>query len=158
MYIFVTSPEPGNPFLEPSTLADEMRDRIRGRGAKVEEFMEQITDPSLVVYRPLETCVIPAPWHKGRIVLIGDAAHSSTPHLGQGAAMAVEDAVVLAEELDKDAPMDDRLNAFVTRRFDRAKFIADSSALLGEWQMNPTPDADPMGLYERVRVFIGEPI
>ncbi|MCA8895225.1 MAG: FAD-dependent monooxygenase [Amphiplicatus sp.] len=158
MYIFVTSPEPGNPFFEPSTLADEMRDRIRGRGAKVEEFMEQITDPSLVVYRPLETCVIPAPWHKGRIVLIGDAAHSSTPHLGQGAAMAVEDAVVLAEELDKDAPMDDRLNAFVTRRFDRAKFIADSSALLGEWQMNPTPDADPMGLYERVRVFIGEPI
>lgn len=158
MYIFVTAPEPGNPFFDPATLAEEMQDRIRGRGTKVEEFMVQITDPSLVVYRPLETTLVPAPWHKGRIVLIGDAAHSSTPHLGQGAAMAVEDAVVLSEELDKDVPIEDRLNAFVDRRFDRAKFIMDSSAQLGEWQLNSSPDADGMGLYERVRVFIGEPI
>lgn len=158
MYIFVTSPEPGNPYFDPSKLAELMKDRMRGRGAKVEEFMEQITDSDLVVYRPLETCVIPAPWHKGRVVLIGDAVHSSTPHLGQGAAMAVEDAVVLSDELDKDAPIEERLTAFAERRYHRAKFIADSSALLGEWQMNPTPDADPMGLYERVRLFIGEEI
>jgi 2-polyprenyl-6-methoxyphenol hydroxylase-like FAD-dependent oxidoreductase len=40
------------------------------------------------------------PWVKGRVVLLGDAAHALTPNLGQGAGMAMEDAAVLAEELE----------------------------------------------------------
>ena len=39
------------------------------------------------------------PWHKGRVVLLGDAVHATTPHLGQGAGMAIEDSIVLADEL-----------------------------------------------------------
>jgi 2-heptyl-3-hydroxy-4(1H)-quinolone synthase len=39
------------------------------------------------------------PWVKGRVVLLGDAAHALTPNLGQGAGMAMEDAAVLGEEL-----------------------------------------------------------
>ena len=35
-------------------------------------------------------------WHRGRVVLVGDAAHAVGPHAGQGASMAIEDAVVLA--------------------------------------------------------------
>ncbi|MDT0510243.1 FAD-dependent monooxygenase [Novosphingobium sp. MMS21-SN21R] len=158
MYIFVTASEPGNPRFAPETLADEMRKRLIGKGQAVEAFAAYITDPALVVYRPLEVCFLPKPWNKGRIVLIGDASHSSTPHLGQGAAMAVEDAVVLAEEIVGDRPIDERLARFVSRRFDRAKFIADQSRQLGAWQMNPTPDADPAGLFDRVRTYIGEPI
>ena len=38
-------------------------------------------------------------WHRGRVVLLGDAAHPTTPNLGQGACMAIEDAVVLARAL-----------------------------------------------------------
>jgi len=158
MYIFVSVGEPGNPRFPAETLAAEMRKRISGYGDVLDGFAAQIVDPALVVYRPLEVCVVPAPWYKGRVVLIGDAAHSSTPHLGQGAAMAVEDAVVLADEYDKDGPIKDRLQAFMDRRYERAKFIADSSLQLGEWQMHPTPAADPIGLYARVRERIGEPI
>lgn len=158
MYIFVTSSEPGNPRFAPGTLADEMRKRLIGKGRKAEEFAAHITDPDLVVYRPLEVCVLPKPWYKGRIVLIGDASHSSTPHLGQGAAMAVEDAVVLAEEFQGERPMEQRLARFMDRRFDRASFIASQSRQLGEWQMNPIPSADPPGLFDQVRRYIGEPI
>ena len=43
-------------------------------------------------------------WGRGRIVLIGDAAHAMTPNLGQGAAMAIEDAAVLPEVIGSDAP------------------------------------------------------
>jgi 2-polyprenyl-6-methoxyphenol hydroxylase-like FAD-dependent oxidoreductase len=43
-----------------------------------------------------------SPWHSGRVVLLGDAAHATTPGIGQGAAQAIEDAVVLAECLMED--------------------------------------------------------
>jgi 2-polyprenyl-6-methoxyphenol hydroxylase-like FAD-dependent oxidoreductase len=158
MYIFISNSEPGNPVFPPETLDVEMRKRLAGRGKKVEEFADHIVDPALVVYRPLEACVLPPPWHKGRVVLVGDAAHSATPHLGQGAAMAVEDAVVLAEEYTAAGPLESRLQKFMDRRFPRAKYIAENSIQLGKWQMNPVPDADPVGLYHRVRKFIGEPI
>jgi 2-polyprenyl-6-methoxyphenol hydroxylase-like FAD-dependent oxidoreductase len=158
MYIFISNPEPGNPFFPPETLDVEMRKRLAGRGRRVEEFADHIIDPALVVYRPLEACVLPSPWYKGRVVLVGDAAHSATPHLGQGAAMAVEDAIVLAEEYQAAGTLEGRLQKFMDRRFPRAKFIADNSIQLGKWQLNPVPEADPIGVYHRVRKFIGEPI
>lgn len=158
MYIFITMSEPGNPRFPAESMAAEMRKRLEGYGGKLAEFARQIVDPELVVYRPLEVCVLPRPWHKGRVVLIGDAAHSGTPHLGQGAAMAVEDAVVLAEELDKVGSIEERLREFTDRRFSRAKYIADMSIQIGEWQMNPVPEADPIGVYHKVREFIGQPI
>ncbi|MEF3113616.1 FAD-dependent oxidoreductase [Streptomyces chrestomyceticus] len=43
------------------------------------------------------------PWHSGRTLIIGDAAHAASPATGQGASMALEDAVVLAKSL-RDAP------------------------------------------------------
>ena len=46
---------------------------------------------------------MPSPWYRGRIVLIGDAAHATSPHVGQGAAMAIEDAVALSEEVTPPA-------------------------------------------------------
>lgn len=158
MYMFISVAEPGNPRFAPQSMAEEMRKRLKGYGARLTELAGQIVDPALVVYRPLEICVLPSPWYKGRVVLVGDAAHSATPHLGQGAAMAVEDAVVLAEEYTGADGIDARLKRFMDRRFPRAKYIADNSIQLGKWQMNPGPDADPIGLYHRVRQFIGQPI
>lgn len=158
MYIFISIGEPGNPYFPPETLAEEMRKRLTGYGDVLDGFAAQIVDPSLVVYRPLEVCVLPDPWYKGRIVLIGDAAHSATPHLGQGAAMAVEDAVVLAEEYAGEGSIEQRLRRFMDRRFARASYIAEMSMQLGKWQMNPVPEADPIKIYDDVRDFIGQPI
>lgn len=158
MYVFISIGEPGNPRFPPEALAEEMRRRLRGYGPTLDAFADQIVDPALVVYRPLEVCVLPDPWYRGRVVLIGDAAHSATPHLGQGAAMAVEDAVVLAEEYTGAGSMEERLRRFMDRRFARAKYIADRSMQLGKWQMHPVPEADPIGIYHEVRRRIGEPI
>lgn len=158
MYVFISIGEPGNPYFPPETLAEEMRKRLQGYGPRLDELASRIVDPKLVVYRPLEVCVVPDPWYKGRVVLVGDAAHSATPHLGRGAAMAVEDAVVLAEEYAGKGTLEERLRRFIDRRFARAKYIAECSMQLGKWQMNPAPGADPIGLYHEVRQFIGEPI
>jgi 2-polyprenyl-6-methoxyphenol hydroxylase-like FAD-dependent oxidoreductase len=50
------------------------------------------------------------------VVAIGDAAHATTPHLGQGANLALLDAEALAEALDLDAPLDVRLAAYARQR------------------------------------------
>ena len=70
------------------------------------------------------------PWFRGRIAIGGDAAHTSTPHLAQGAAMAVEDAVTLAAALDDHDSLPEALDAWYLRRKDRAQFVADMSLAL----------------------------
>lgn len=87
MYMYTTSYDPGNPRMEEGTLAAEMRKRLQGFTGLVAELREQISDSSLVVYKPLETLFVDEPWYRGRIVLIGDAAHATTPHLAQGNAL-----------------------------------------------------------------------
>lgn len=158
MYIFSVVEEPGNPKFAPETLADELQKRLKGYGGVLGEAAKAVTDPALVVYRPLEACIMPDPWYKGRVVLIGDAAHSATPHLGQGAAMAVEDAVVLAEEVAGRDDLAAALRAFMDRRFERAKLVGTSSIQLGEWEMHPETAGDPVALTERIRKTLAEPV
>ncbi len=135
MYLLVVTHEPGNPIMAPETLADEMRKRMAGYTGRVAAMREQIVDPAGVVYRPLEQALLPAPWYKGRAIIIGDAAHATTPHLAQGAAMAIEDAVLLGQLLGQDRPLETLLDEFMARRFDRAKYVIDCSAQIGIWEL-----------------------
>lgn len=158
MYIFAVIEEPGKPRFPEGTLADEMRRRLEGYGGIMGEAAKHVTDPSLVVYRPLEACIMPDPWYRGRVVLIGDAAHSATPHLGQGAAMAIEDAVVLAEELGSGKDIGAALRAFMDRRFERARLVGASSIMLGEWEMHPEKAGDPVEVTNHIRRKLAEPV
>lgn len=150
MYVFVASAEPGNPRFAIETRADELRRRLEGYGGYIPQVREQVTDPALVVYRPMESMVMPAPWHRGRVVLIGDAVHPSTPHLGQGAAMAIEDAVVLVDELGRHGSTDAALAAFMQRRFERVRTVVEASGSIGEYEMNPGMKLDIPGLIRSV--------
>ena len=75
-------------------------------------------------------------WARGRVALLGDAAHALTPNMGQGAGMAMEDAVVLADELvkadrgEKDVPA--ALAAYVARRQPRVDTVVRLSRQIGE--------------------------
>jgi 2-polyprenyl-6-methoxyphenol hydroxylase-like FAD-dependent oxidoreductase len=64
------------------------------------------------------------------VLLVGDAAHATTPNMGQGAAMALEDVAVLCELL-AGAEWDDVIPAFVARREPRVRFVVDQSRRLG---------------------------
>jgi 2-polyprenyl-6-methoxyphenol hydroxylase-like FAD-dependent oxidoreductase len=59
----------------------------------------------------------------GRVVLVGDAAHATAPNMAQGAAMAVEDALVLAEELAAHGSVEQALGAFTARRRPRTDWV-----------------------------------
>ena len=73
-------------------------------------------------FSPVEE-VTPPTWHKGRVVLVGDAAHASSPNMAEGASMAMEDALVLADYLAAGQDLDATLTGFALRRGDRVHWV-----------------------------------
>jgi len=65
-------------------------------------------------------------------VLIGDAAHATTPHLASGAGLAVEDALVLAEELERAHSYEEAIHRFTDRRYERCRAVVENSVRLGD--------------------------
>ena len=86
--------------------------------------------------------MLPWPWFGGRVVIGGDAAHVFPPHLTQGAAMAAEDAYVLAKEvLDEDSPVETRLMRYSQARYARCAFVYTfSQQWMDEEQSVRTPE------------------
>jgi len=163
MYMLIVTAEHGSPRMEGARMADEMRQRLaRYTTGLVAQLKPLITDAEAVVYRPMESVLLPSPWMKGNVLLIGDAAHSTTPHLAQGAAMAIEDAVLLGELMGEDAPVLDLLDEFMKRRFARVKFVVDSSLQIGAWEMEEwqgiqKADANPGGLLHSATLALMAP-
>src|SRR5205085_4766468 len=75
-------------------------------------------------------------WGKGRITLLGDAAHPTTPNLGQGACMAIESSVVLARCLTQERNLPDSLRRYEAERMPRTAWITEQSwrfGRIGQW-------------------------
>lgn len=162
MYMFLVTREPENSRYPVQDLAWMMRDRLAAYGGKIAGLKAHITDPAAVVLRPLENLLLPAPWYRGRTIIIGDAAHATTPHLAQGAAMAIEDAVLLAELLGRGGPLPPLLDEFMRRRFDRSRFVIESSARILAWEMEEwsgihNPDARPGQVLHEATLALMEP-
>ena len=121
-----------------------------------DEIREQLTEPERVNYARFESHVVPAPWNRGRVVIIGDAAHSCPPTVAQGAAQALEDATVLAELLLTHDDLDDVWPAFTERRYERAKTVVESSLQLSQWLLDGV-QGDVPGLMARVSHLVAEP-
>lgn len=91
--------------------------------------------------------LVEEPWNRGRVVIIGDAAHSCPPTIAQGAAQGLEDALVLTELLVQRDAVDQQLwDDFHARRLPRAKAVVEASVQLGQWQLDGVRDADTGGL------------
>jgi 2-polyprenyl-6-methoxyphenol hydroxylase-like FAD-dependent oxidoreductase len=122
-----------------------------------EEVSERITDDTEVLVAPFEWIFIPPPWSRGRIVLIGDAIHATAPSIGAAGGMAVEDAVVLAQELERHEDLDFALSAYARRRHDRAKLVVETSAKLMEMQQQRLPQTAQEELRQVALQELNEP-
>ncbi|MFJ8044264.1 FAD-dependent monooxygenase [Kitasatospora sp. NPDC096147] len=131
---------------DPERAHEQLAERLSGFAGPVAEALTHVTDPAAVVYSRISQVTVEEPWHVGRVVLAGDAAHASTPHLAQGAAMAVEDALVLAQELDAAESVPAALAAWEARRRPRAMFVQSlSRAVLKQETGTPTtPEEDEL--------------
>ncbi|OYY06446.1 MAG: monooxygenase, partial [Rhizobiales bacterium 35-68-8] len=140
LYMFGTTREPGKPHYPRDQWASVMKAKFADFKGPAAPLLAEIVRPEQVYYTSVEEVHLPLPWSRGRVGLIGDAAHSSSPFMGQGGAMALEDAVLLAEMLDGADDVAATLTAFGTRRFGRCKFVQDASRQVG--QAGATEDKD----------------
>jgi 2-polyprenyl-6-methoxyphenol hydroxylase-like FAD-dependent oxidoreductase len=159
MYIYLVQNVQGNPRLEQERWPAVMRELLADFGGHIGEVRSRITDPRRIVYRPVTSLLLPAPWYRGRVVVIGDAAHTAPPQLASGATIAIEDAIVLAELLAGNASVDDVLRRFMARRYERCRIVVENSWQLGEWEKTPDAQgADPTALIQASMKALAAPI
>jgi 2-polyprenyl-6-methoxyphenol hydroxylase-like FAD-dependent oxidoreductase len=135
MYVWILEHVPDNPWVDATTQHLKLAELLKDFGGVVGQMRDDLGPGSTIVYRPLEAMLLPAPWFKGRILLAGDSAHATTPHLASGAGIGVEDGVVLAQELLRAETLDAALNAHMSRRFERCRLVVESSVHIGDVEM-----------------------
>jgi 2-polyprenyl-6-methoxyphenol hydroxylase-like FAD-dependent oxidoreductase len=113
-----------------------LRERFAGFGGLVKAYLANLDSDEQIHCAAIESLELDY-WHKGRVVLIGDAAHASSPMMGQGGCMAIEDAAVLAELLQSSKSVEDALDAYVLRRRARVDWVQRQSGLLGQSVLLP---------------------
>lgn len=109
----------------------ELRRRFGAWHAPIPALLDAL-EPDAVLRHDVDALPrVPARLHHGTTVLLGDAAHAMQPNLGQGACLAIEDAVVLAHVLADGAPVAPSLERYTALRRPRAAALGRMSARLG---------------------------
>jgi 2-polyprenyl-6-methoxyphenol hydroxylase-like FAD-dependent oxidoreductase len=158
MYLFLLAHVPGSPRMPEQDWPELLAGHMRGFGGLLGAVRDGLDRSARINYRPLEKLLLPPPWYNGRAVLIGDAAHATTPHLASGAGLAVEDALVLGECLASEAALDDALQRFVARRYERCRMVVENSVQLGELEMKQAPAEQQAELQRASMLALAEPI
>lgn len=133
-----------------------MRDLATSYHGPWDEIRPLMTDADRVHYTSFDSHLITDSWHRGRVVLVGDAAHSCPPNVAQGAALALEDASVLAELLLAYDDLDQVWPAYMDRRFDRVKTVVDACVQLCGWLLNHE-EGDSQAVMGRVFATVAQP-
>lgn len=154
LYAYIVEPVQDRGGLSPVEQLATMKrlsEAYHGPWDEIRETLDRIK------YHRFETHLLPGPWNRGRVVLIGDAAHTCPPTLAQGGAQALEDAAVLAELLLTHDTLDQRLwDAFTARRYPRAKAVVDASNQLAQWLLDHE-QGDVPSLVRRIAALVSRP-
>ncbi len=142
---------------------ERFRKRFAGFGGQVQECLAAILSDEQIYCGPIEWVKLDN-WRRGRVVLIGDAAHAGPPTMAEGGCMAMEDAHVLAEVLRREETVESALDRFVTRRRPRANWVQQQSRSVVESLLLPPVLRNPtfrergnQGMHDRFGPLISEP-
>jgi 2-polyprenyl-6-methoxyphenol hydroxylase-like FAD-dependent oxidoreductase len=158
MYLFLLQHVPHNPRMPEDRWPELLAEQLSGFGGALGAIRDQLDAAARINYRPLEKLLLSPPWHRGHAILIGDAAHATTPHLASGAGLAVEDALVLGEYLTSGVALEDVLRRFVARRYERCRMVVENSVQLGELEMARAPSHQQAELQRASMLALTEPI
>jgi 2-polyprenyl-6-methoxyphenol hydroxylase-like FAD-dependent oxidoreductase len=144
MYQFLVEPYDAD-LPTPEERPARMRELLAPFGGSVAEVRDEITDPDQVDVRKLYWLIMPKPWYRGRVLLIGDSAHATTPQLAMGGAIALEDGIVLGELLASGSDLETALEQFMERRYERCKMVVENSVQLSNWERNAAEHEEDAG-------------
>ncbi|MCM1946093.1 FAD-dependent oxidoreductase [Streptomyces sp. G2] len=157
LYAYVVEKNRDRSSIPPESYAQEMVRLASAYGGAWPEITATITDPSKVNYTWFDRLLVEGAWHRGRVVLVGDAAHCCPPTMAQGAALSLEDSWVLAQMLIAADTWDDALlQAYYERRIARVRPVVEASVQIGRWQLDGVRDADVPGLMARTMTMLRE--
>lgn len=125
--------------------------------AEIRESLSEADNPN-INFRPLECFDLPGPWYVGKVLLIGDSAHPTTPQLASGAGMGIEDALVLAEIFEKQANVDLAFAEFMQRREHRCRLVTQSSMEIGRLEQQRAPVEQQTAVVEKALNILKEAI
>lgn len=133
VYWFYTESAPEG--AQKDATVEDLVDRVRDWHAPIPQLLSA-TPSQALLRNDIYSLLAPLPsYRRGRVVLVGDAAHAITPDLGQGAALALEDAVTLVihagDPTASDAELDAGLDRFDHERRPRTQKIVRISAIIG---------------------------
>lgn len=135
-----------------------MLEESRAYGGPWNSIREDLAAGARANYTKFTSHLVEESWNRGRIVIIGDAAHSCPPTIAQGAAQGLEDALVLTELLTERDTVDASLwDAFHSRRLPRAAAVIQASTQLAQWQLDGVRDADTGGLIFGIAQQMADP-
>lgn len=158
MYLFLLEHVPDNPWRPEDTQYAVLADRLAGFGGILADIRADLNPQAQIVYRPLEGHLLRQDWWRGRAVLIGDAAHATTPQLASGAGMALEDGIVLAEEVARAASLPEAFAAFMRRRYERCRLVVENSLEIGHLEVSGASAAEQTAVVERSLAALAAPI
>jgi 2-polyprenyl-6-methoxyphenol hydroxylase-like FAD-dependent oxidoreductase len=116
MYIWASIKEPAKRYIPKSDQAKEMYREFNSVEGFLKDIINELPNISYAHYTSVEEVTVGDSWHKGRIVLLGDSAHASLPFMAQGAAMALQDSVVLADLVSKECDLEVSLKNYYSIR------------------------------------------
>ncbi|AHZ14709.1 FAD-dependent oxidoreductase [Bacillus velezensis] len=137
-YVFIIRPYDADFRDDEDTRFERVKDLLRGIPG-VKFVTENMSKEYPVLFHKIEQMAVKEPWHRGRVVLGGDAVHAGAPTLAQGAAMAIEDAIVLSEELQKHENHETACQAYFERRAERALPVQNLSSEIVRREIKGTP-------------------
>ncbi|MBV8965075.1 MAG: FAD-dependent monooxygenase [Mycobacteriaceae bacterium] len=117
---------------DPAERVPRIRQMLSPLGGAMTDVVAAIDDPQRIVARPILSLHVDGPWHSDRCVLIGDAVHTGGPQMVSGAALAIEDAVLLTEHLGSNTDLRKVLSSFQERRHHRTRLVINTTLEIGK--------------------------
>ena len=109
----------------------QMQELVKGWHAPIPSMI-QATEAQTIIHTELNELEPLDQWRRGRVVLLGDAAHAMTPNLGQGACQAIEDAVTLGQCLKDVGDVEAALDLYESKRVQHVRRVVADSRRFGE--------------------------
>ena len=116
---------------------ERLRSRFAGYASPVPEALAELTSPDQIHFGAIEE-ILQEPWAKGRVLLIGDAAHATSPNMASGAAMAFEDSLVLSKLIGSDRGIEQVIHEYSNQRAARVRWVHEKSHLRDRIRSLPT--------------------
>ncbi len=159
-YMFLTEDRAERTHTDPSTWPAHMAGLVaRFPDPLLQALLPHFVSPDAALdYRPLFNLLLPKPWNRGRVLLIGDAVAATTPHLASGAGIGIESGIVIAEELAASTDLQAALDRFHARRWERCRLVVENSERLARIEIENGDKAEHAQIMRESIIALLQPI